>query len=154
MSAPIRFPRWGVAIVMLAAVVWAIDLWRPFDGRTRNSWREADDAAIARNFYREGMNILYPRIDWRGNGPGYAEMEFPILSWTMAAGYSVVGVRPELGRVIAYVASIVGLVAFLAVAAGLLPRVGVAAAGVFFALSPLVTRVANEIGRASCRERV
>ncbi|HZS57980.1 MAG TPA: glycosyltransferase family 39 protein [Gemmatimonadaceae bacterium] len=145
MTAPIRFPRWGLAIVMLAAAAWAIDLWRPFDGRTRNSWREADDAAIARNFYREGMNILYPRIDWRGNGPGYAEMEFPILSWTMAAGYSVVGVRPELGRVIAYVASIVGLVAFLSLAAGLLPPVGVAAAGVFFALSPLVTRVANAL---------
>ena len=133
MNALVRFPRWGVAIVMLAAAVWAIDLWRPFDGRTRASWREADDAAIARNFYREGMNVLYPRIDWRGNGPGFAEMEFPFLPWSMAAAYHVTGVRPEVGRVVAYVVTLVGLVAFLAFAADVLPPIGVAAAGLLWA---------------------
>jgi 4-amino-4-deoxy-L-arabinose transferase-like glycosyltransferase len=145
MNALVRFPRWGVAIVMLAAAVWAIDLWRPFDGRTRASWREADDAAIARNFYREGMNVLYPRVDWRGNGPGFAEMELPILPWSMAAAYHVTGVRPEVGRVVAYVVTLVGLVAFLALAADVLPPIGVAAAGLFFALSPLAARIANAL---------
>src|SRR5579863_5616932 len=102
MRVPIQFPRWGLAIVMLAAAVWAIDLWRPFDGRTRASWREADDAAVARNFYREGMNVLYPRIDWRGNGPGFAEMEFPLFPWTIAALYETFGFHEVLGRILAY----------------------------------------------------
>jgi 4-amino-4-deoxy-L-arabinose transferase-like glycosyltransferase len=148
-TAWIRFQRWGVAlaagIVMLAAVVWTVDLRRPFDGRTRAPWREADDAAIARNFHREGMNILYPRIDWRGTGPGYAEMEFPFLPWMMAVGYSVVGVHPEVGRVIAYLATLTALGVFLLLAADVLPPIGVAAAGVFFALSPLIARVASAL---------
>ena len=38
-----------------------------------HAWRQADTAAIARNFYRDGMNLLYPAIDWSGAGPGYVE---------------------------------------------------------------------------------
>jgi hypothetical protein len=32
-----------------------------------------ESAAIARNYSELGMNIFYPRIDWGGSGPGYAE---------------------------------------------------------------------------------
>ena len=35
-----------------------------------HSWRQTDTAAIARNFYYNGFNILYPQIDWGGTGPG------------------------------------------------------------------------------------
>ncbi len=70
--------RWAFLAVFLAAAgVRAIDLDRPADGTMRESWREADYAALARNFDREGMDILSPRIDWRGDGPGLAEMELP-----------------------------------------------------------------------------
>jgi hypothetical protein len=62
------------ALFFLGAWIRSLDVWRPVDGRIRESWRECDYAAVARNFYREGMDILYPRIDWRGDGPGYAEM--------------------------------------------------------------------------------
>jgi hypothetical protein len=65
-----------LGLFFLGAWIRSLDVWRPVDGRVRESWRECDYAAVARNFYREGMNILYPRIDWRGDGPGYAEMEF------------------------------------------------------------------------------
>ena len=44
-----------------------------------HSWRQTDTAAIARNFYYNGFNILYPQIDWGGAGPGYVESEF---SWS------------------------------------------------------------------------
>jgi hypothetical protein len=60
-----------LALFFLGAWIRSLDVWRPVDGRVRESWRECDYAAVARNFYREGMNILYPRIDWRGDGPGY-----------------------------------------------------------------------------------
>ena len=32
-----------------------------------HSWRQADTAAIARNFAREQFNIFYPQVDWRGD---------------------------------------------------------------------------------------
>jgi len=88
-----------LALFFLGAWIRSLDVWRPVDGRVRESWRECDYAAVARNFYREGMNILYPRIDWRGDGPGYAEMEFPVIPWTMAALYKIFGYQEVLGRV-------------------------------------------------------
>ncbi|MEZ4403026.1 MAG: glycosyltransferase family 39 protein [Kofleriaceae bacterium] len=50
-------------------------------------WRQADTAAIARNFVDEDADPLRPRIDWRGDGPGYVETElqlYPALVATMA----------------------------------------------------------------------
>jgi hypothetical protein len=39
-----------------------------------HSWRQADTASIARNFYRERLNILYPQVDQRGaRQVGYVE---------------------------------------------------------------------------------
>jgi 4-amino-4-deoxy-L-arabinose transferase-like glycosyltransferase len=134
-----------VAVFLLGAGVRAVDLWRPVDGRVREGWRECDVAGIARNFYREGMNIWYPRIDWRGTGPGYAEMEFPVYPWLIAASYKVLGYHEIIGRFIAYAFSLATVAIVLALARLVLPTVGVAAAGVFFALSPLIIRVANAI---------
>jgi hypothetical protein len=45
------------------------------------------------------MYILYPRIDWRGDGPRYAEMEFPIIPWTIAALYKIFGYHEVIGRI-------------------------------------------------------
>ena len=133
------------AIFLLGAGARAIDLWRPVDGRVRDSWRECDEAAIARNFAREGMNILYPRIDWRGDGPGYAEMEFPLFPWSIAALYKVFGFHEVLGRLLAYTLALATLAVFLALASMLLPWRGAAAAGLFFAVSPLAIRVSNAL---------
>ena len=43
------------------------------------------------NYYREDMNLLKPKIDWRGDGPGYTEMEFPIYPWLIAGFYKIFG---------------------------------------------------------------
>jgi hypothetical protein len=49
-----------------------------------HGWRQADTASIARNFYREGMNVLYPQIDQRGGRQvGYVETPWSCLpSWS------------------------------------------------------------------------
>jgi len=67
-----------LCLFLLGAGIRALDVWRPIDGSINPPWREADIASIARNYYREDMNLFSPRIDWRGDGPGYVEMEFPI----------------------------------------------------------------------------
>jgi 4-amino-4-deoxy-L-arabinose transferase-like glycosyltransferase len=133
------------AIFVLGAGVRAIDLWRPVDGRVRESWRESDEAAIARNYAREGMNILYPRIDWRGDGPGFVEMEFPLFPWTIAVLYKTFGFHEVLGRILAYTLALATLAVFLALAFRLLPWRGALAAGLFFTLSPLIVRISNAL---------
>ena len=54
-------------------------------------WRQADTQAIARNFLLEEANPLYPRIDWRGDGPGYVESEAQIYPALIAAAMRVTG---------------------------------------------------------------
>ncbi|MFA6468721.1 MAG: glycosyltransferase family 39 protein [Bacteroidota bacterium] len=63
-----------------------------------HSWRQSDTAAIARNFFTEENNILYPRIDWRGSTPGYVETEFQIYTFTVATAYTLFGENEVFGR--------------------------------------------------------
>jgi 4-amino-4-deoxy-L-arabinose transferase-like glycosyltransferase len=134
-----------LGLFFLGAGIRSLDVWRPVDGRIRESWRECDYAAVARNFYREGMNILYPRIDWRGDGPGYAEMEFPVVPWTMAAFYKIFGYHEVIGRILIYAFSLLTLLIFFLLARRLLPSWGAMAASLFFVLSPLAVRVSNSL---------
>jgi 4-amino-4-deoxy-L-arabinose transferase-like glycosyltransferase len=134
-----------LGLFFLGAWIRSFDVWRPVDGRIRESWRECDYAAVARNFYREGMDILYPRIDWRGDGPGYAEMEFPVIPWTMAAFYKIFGYQEVIGRILVYAFSLLTLLIFFLLARRLLPPWGAFAASLFFVLSPLAVRVSNSL---------
>jgi len=122
-----------------------LDAGHPVDGGVRESWRECDYAAVARNFFREGMNILLPRIDWRGEGPGFAEMEFPALPWTMAALDKVFGYGESRGRWLMVAASLLTLIAFFALARSVLPPFGALAASAVFVLNPLAVRVSNAL---------
>ncbi len=142
---PKKAARVFLAVLILGGAVRLVDVFRPADGRVRESWRECDYAAVARNFAREGMNIFRPRIDWRGNGPGFAEMELPVIPWTMAVFYKIFGVHEVIGRVLMWVVSLLTLRVFFALARRFLPWEGAAAAGLFFALSPLSVRVSNSL---------
>jgi 4-amino-4-deoxy-L-arabinose transferase-like glycosyltransferase len=111
---------------------------RPLDHRLRNPWRQADYSQISRNFYREDMNIFYPRIDWRGDTPGYAEMEFPLVPWLGAVLHRSLGYREAWLRVVSCVLSIASLLLFLRLARSLLPPSGVLLATAVFASNPLL----------------
>lgn len=136
-------PAWAAAVLVLGGVLFAATARRPIDDPI--DWREADLSAVARNFHREGMNPLYPRIDWRGDGPGYTEMEPPLLSFGMAALYPVLGEEPRVGRWLSWAASVAALAAFLALARDRLSPLGAGVAGLFYAVNPLAVRVAPEI---------
>src|SRR5712692_4543855 len=131
------------ALFLVGAGVRAVDLWRPVDGRLRYSWRECDDAAMARNYDREGMNILYPRIDWRGDGPGYVESEFPIYPWSVGVLYQRFGIHEVFGRIVSYLLALAALVVFCQLASYLLPFRGAVAASLFVVLNPLHVSVSN-----------
>lgn len=74
-----------------------------------NSWRLADTAAIARNYYENGFKFLYPQIDWGGEGPGYVESEFPVMPFTVAILYKITGVNESVGRIMSVLFSIAAI---------------------------------------------
>ena len=65
-----------------------------------HSWRQADTAAIARNYAANGYRLLYPQVDWGGLTPGYVESEFPLYTYTLALLYGIVGIHEWLGRLL------------------------------------------------------
>ena len=96
---------WGILLLGLALRL--IELQAPLiDGQ---AWRQADSGAIARNFYLEGYQLAYPRVDWRGNTPGYVEMNFPLFSFLVACLYGLLGgVHEWAGRLLAALFSTAG----------------------------------------------
>lgn len=133
------------APALLLAAFAALGLATAFRGIDAPDWREADIAAIARNFSRESMNPLTPRIDWRGDGPGITEMEPPLLPFAMALLEPWTGEDPRVGRLLSLAASLGGFALFLGLARERLHPLGAAVAGAFYALCPLQLSVATEL---------
>lgn len=136
------FRRASLLILLFGACVRLDNVWRPAD---RPSWREADEAAMARNFAREGMNPLLPRIDWRGATPGYTESEFPIYPYSIALLYKIFGVHEFIGRILSYIFSVLALFVFSLLARRYLNELGALAASLCFAVSPVVLSVAASL---------
>lgn len=130
-----------VLILLLGALLRGAQLFLPFNGSVVDAWRECDVAGMARNFAREDMNILAPRIDWRGDGPGLVESEFPVFPWFVAVLYRVFGQHDILGRLVAWAISLGGLAVAFALARRLLPQRAALIAAGFVALSPLAIRL-------------
>src|SRR5262245_65991991 len=100
-----RFQRQEWALVLaLLAVGCLIRLWavtQPFVDHW--SWRQADVAMIARNFYRHGFNIFYPQIDWAGSAPGYVGTEFPLVPFLASLFYPLLGEHEWIGRAVSVI---------------------------------------------------
>lgn len=132
-----------IYVIFAAAILIRFgDALRPIN---QASWRESDLGSVSRNFVREGMNPFYPRIDWRGTGPGYAEMEFPLYPWLIAAGYQVFGIHDVIGRLLSFVFSIATLFFFFRLARENLGGFAAIAAFAFFAFNPLVLQSSTAI---------
>jgi hypothetical protein len=101
-------------------------------------WRQTQTLAVARNLHEEGLNPFLPRVDARGQGPGYAGMEFPITNLTIALGYRALGERDAVHRVVMLGFSFLAILGCYAWVAGLLrsPLAGWVAALILI-LSPL-----------------
>jgi len=101
-----------------------------------NSWRQCDNATVARNYAERGYRFLRPEVSWGGTG-GVVQMEFPAYQYAVALLYRVAGERDWLGRWVSIICSLVSILFFhelVARAAG--ARVASWAA-FFFAIAPL-----------------
>ena len=131
-----------IILFFAAALLRFADIFRPID---QASWRECDLGSIARNFATEGMDPFYPRIDWRGDGPGYAEMELPIYPWLTAVTYKIFGVHDWFGRAWAFLFSLGTLFFFFRLAREYLSVFASTVAFAFFALNPMMVETATSI---------
>lgn len=131
-----------IIIFLAAALLRFADVFRPIN---QASWRECDLGAVSRNFVSEGMNPLYPRIDWRGDGPGYAEMELPLFPWLTAVTYKVFGVHDNIGRIWAFLFSLGAMFFFFRLAREYLSVFASTVGFAFFALNPLMVQTATSL---------
>ncbi len=81
-----------------------------------HSWRQADTAAVARNFIQEDFNLLYPQSDsfWalsEGQLPNphrYFMNEFPLYNASVAVLYKYFGINHVYGRIVSIAVSALG----------------------------------------------
>jgi hypothetical protein len=97
-------------IIAGAAVLRLLYINQPFVDII--SWRQADDATIADNFFRGHLNIFLPEISWNGPGPNYVGYEFQLTTYLAALLYHLFGQVDWVGRGIAVVSGAWGVFAF------------------------------------------
>lgn len=101
-----RFPL--LFLTALALVPRLYNLHSPVIGV--HSWRQADTAAIARNFSEAPLTLtafFYPQVDWGGGG--YAETEFPLYPALVSLLYRLFGTHEIYARGLSVVFSVIGL---------------------------------------------
>lgn len=131
-----------ILIFVAGALVRVADVMRPID---KASWRECDLGSVSRNFVQEGFAPLYPRIDWRGNTPGYAEMEFTLYPTLIAFTYKIFGVHDFIGRAWAFVFSLGAMFFFFRLARYYLDDFFAVFAALFFAFNPLIVDISTSV---------
>ena len=77
-----------------------------------HAWRQTQTQINVENFYSEDMNILYPRINERGDGDGIHRMDFPLMQWIFALVYRLLGHDVLLSRLLSFVIGVVTLYGF------------------------------------------
>ena len=130
-------PRHHLLILISIALVARVAVFHM--GEVIFSWRSTDMASIALNYYRNGFHFFMPQVNWGGNGPGFVEMEFPVIPFLLAVFFKIFGVT-EWPALIIPVLSGLGLVAVVYLFCRDLfdPATGFMA-GLFTAVSPPMT---------------
>ncbi len=124
-----------IALLIFALILRIYNINAPF--LDHHSWRQTDTAAIARNFYLEDRNILYPRIDWRGIGPGYVETEFQLVPFIASLLYSILGVSEWVARLIPIMFSLCSVILIFYLAKLYYNKKVAIFSTIFFVISPL-----------------
>lgn len=141
-----RAPFILAAILLLGAGLRLIGIGNPLIGH--HSWRQADTAAVARNFVEEQFSLLNPRIDWRGTTSGEVECEFPVYQFAVASLYRVFGVNEMAGRLLSIALSLSAVLGMYFLA----KRIAGVAVGLWSALFLATLPMPTFFGRAMMPE--
>ena len=130
------------ALFLIAAALWAFPARRALDLPV---WHEFDDAAIARNYIDDSTSFFEPRIDWRGDGPGITESEFPLYPWLLSQVYRAFGVDILWGRILSLIATLGALFFFMRIARSMLPLAGAVVAMLLFVGNRIVNAISTSL---------
>ena len=67
-----------------------------------HQWRQADCLSITKNYYEEGLHFFEPRVHTQMVPDGKAVSEFPILNYTVACLWKLVGEHEFIYRLLEY----------------------------------------------------
>jgi hypothetical protein len=100
-----RRANWPLLLILLAAAcLRLVSIDTALVGE--HAQRQADTAAIARSFHVESHGLFRPQVDWRGDGPGWIESEFPLMPWLVSLAYGLFGVHEWFGRLFSLLCSV------------------------------------------------
>lgn len=122
-------------IIVIAFLLRLIDITFPISGW--HSWRQADTAAMARNFYTSGENIFYPQIDWRGETDGFVECEFPLYPYLISIFYHLFGLNEMIGRLFSVLSSLFLIFGIYLLVKNIINEKTALAASLIYAILPL-----------------
>ena len=122
-------------VLLLALLVRSLGLDATIIGT--HEWRQADTAAIARNFSESGYHLLYPQVDWRGDSSGFVEMNLPLYPFLVAILYGVLGVNEICGRLLSVLFSLIAILYLFKLAREHTDEATAIWAALFLAILPL-----------------
>lgn len=124
--------------VILAMVFLSLRLYRIDQPLVEmHNVRQTQTAMIARNLLEDNFNLLYTRVDWWGNQPGYVVLEFPLYQAIVAVVWKAFGIHDIFGRLVTLVFSIVCAIYLYKIAEKLLSETVAYWSVFFFAICPL-----------------
>jgi len=127
-------PVAAVGLIMLAGAGLRLMYWQaPLLDAHR--WRQVDTAAIARQYYENGIKPLRPEVNWGGDH-GAVESEFPLLPILAALQYHLTGPNTAYARLIVVVFSTASLLLLYFLGAALVGPACGRAAMFLLALAP------------------
>lgn len=99
--------------------------------------RQANTAAIARNFHENGLRFFHPQIDWEGSYRGRAATEFPLYMWLMGLFWPLFGLGDMWGRILSAIFSALTAVYLFKFLESKIEREAAFYAGILFSFIPL-----------------
>jgi hypothetical protein len=133
-----RVVRLYLPVAVLVALLVRMDVFFHLD-TIMLGWRQADMSSVANNFLHNGFRLFYPQILWGGAGPGYVEMEFPIIPYLTAVLYGMFGTGNLLALIIPFLSSIGVVIATYKIGTQLFDLHAGFLAALLVAVSPLFT---------------
>ena len=127
------YPIWIPLII--GAAFRLINISSPLLGV--HSWRQADTAAMARNFANNATPIWLPQVDWGGATGGYVECEFPLYPYIVAQIYRVFGVHDSIGRYLSVLFSLITIYIVICIGRKIFDPISGWWAGIFLSFLPL-----------------
>lgn len=97
--------KWSILLLASIPLLSLALHWRIFslDLMGQHVWRQTQTQTVIRNFYREDMNILNPRINGDAQTNRIRRMEFPLMQWLYANVFKLFGEHIFISRLLTFI---------------------------------------------------